>query len=252
MSRDPIRVADLADDASYERRFMREVIRAEERTALPSAAKMDELATRLGPIVTPRATGPLGAPGRWLGATALAGALVVAFVAARSSGTTGMALGSGGTAPPSVVHDDVAPEPSASDDAVPPAPAAPAIQATPSVAVESLPAADGPVRPRAPAVVGSTRAGCTDEIDLMERANAALRAGDHGTALAATREHVARCPDGAFVQERERIAIEALARLGRTDEASARADAFERRYPSSPHLRRIRSLVSRGAAERTP
>jgi hypothetical protein len=48
-----------------------------------------------------------------------------------------------------------------------------------------------------------------------------------------------------LVQERERIAIEALVMLGRHEEAAARARAFETSYPSSPHLRRIRQLAPR-------
>jgi hypothetical protein len=83
---------------------------------------------------------------------------------------------------------------------------------------------------------------CTDEIDLVERADVALREGHAQKAVALTREHAERCPSGSFVQERERIAIEALAHLGQKDEVRARARAFETRFPTSPHLRRIRSL----------
>jgi hypothetical protein len=75
-----------------------------------------------------------------------------------------------------------------------------------------------------------------------------LRAGNALRAFDLTREHAERCPRGAFVQERERIAIEALAQLGRTSEVRTRARSFERRFPSSPHVWRIRSLAE-GDAE---
>ncbi len=240
MSREPIRVVDLTDGASSERQFMREVIRAE-RTELPSDAKMDDLAARLGPIVRPKGVGPLGTSGRWLIATALAGAFAVAMFAVRSSGTTDVAPAVRQAAAPSGAVDDVAPQPKAA--------AAVSAPAEPAIAVELLPSATAPTRPRAPAA--SPTAACAGEIDLVERADAALRAGNPGGALAMTREHVARCPDGAFSQECERIAVEALIRLGRAAEASARADAFERRYPSSPYVRRIRNLVQQGSGEST-
>jgi len=243
MSREPIRVVDLTDGASSEQQFMREVIRAE-RVGLPSDAKMDELADRLGPIVRPKGGGLLGTSGRWLVATALAGAFVVAIVAVRASRTTDVAPAVGRAAPPSEVHEDVTPQPNAV--AEPPAPAERAIS------VEQLPSAAAPSRPRAPALAATTASACAGEIDLVERADAALRAGNPAGALAMTREYIARCPDGAFAQECERIAVEALTRLGRTAEASARADAFERRYPSSPYVRRIRNLVQQRSGESTP
>jgi len=242
MSREPIRVVDLTDGASSEQQFIGEVIRAE-RMGLPSAAKMDELAARLGPIVRPKGGGLFGTSGRWLVATALAGAFVVAIFAVRSSGTTDVAPAASRAAPPSEIHEVVTPPPNAV--AVPPAPVEPAIS------VEQLPSAAAPSRPRAPALAASAASACAGEIDLVERADAALRANDPAGALAMTRAHIARCPDGAFAQECERIAVEALTRLGRTAEASARANAFERRYPSSPYVRRIRNLVQQGSSEST-
>jgi hypothetical protein len=80
---------------------------------------------------------------------------------------------------------------------------------------------------------------------LIDDADAALRAGNAERAHALTRQHAERCPAGTFIQERERIAIEALAKLGRLDAMRDRARAFEERFPSSPHLRRVRSVVER-------
>ena len=44
-----------------------------------------------------------------------------------------------------------------------------------------------------------------------------------------------RYPEAALGQEREALAIEALARLGRHAEARARAEAFLRLWPNSPY-----------------
>jgi hypothetical protein len=46
-------------------------------------------------------------------------------------------------------------------------------------------------------------------------------------------EHERRYPNGLLVQEREVMAVRALALLGRSEEAHARADRFRSRFPSS-------------------
>jgi hypothetical protein len=53
-------------------------------------------------------------------------------------------------------------------------------------------------------------------------------------------EHAARFPDGLLAPEREVLRIELLRRLGRKAEADQRLQEFERRYPNSIHLRRLK------------
>jgi hypothetical protein len=48
-----------------------------------------------------------------------------------------------------------------------------------------------------------------------------------------------------MVQEREVIAIEALARSGRSSEAAARAARFRKAFPSSAYQSKIDGLVPR-------
>ena len=194
MSRGPTRITDLAKDASPEDAFLRSLIRRQPED-LPSDAKMQELATRLGPIAgSSTKSAPLVSGWRWL------------FVVAASGAAT----------------------PSAET----------AVNAVPSMFVDSLPTSNTErVRPTATPT-------CTNEIELVDRADATLRAGDAKRALELTREHGARCPNGSFVQERERVAIEALALLGEGEMMRTRAKAFELRFPSSPHVRRIRNLAS--------
>ncbi len=45
--------------------------------------------------------------------------------------------------------------------------------------------------------------------------------------------HLARFPDGQFAEEREALAIRALAMAGRVDEARARAALFRDAFPES-------------------
>jgi outer membrane protein assembly factor BamD (BamD/ComL family) len=83
-----------------------------------------------------------------------------------------------------------------------------------------------------------------NEGSLLLRARQALD-GDPASALALTQEHARRFPNGTLAPEREVLAIEALARLGRTSDARARLDSFRARYPQSPHISRLEALVDR-------
>jgi len=95
-----------------------------------------------------------------------------------------------------------------------------------------------------PSPESSSRAavGSRDEFALLARAQAAL-APNPGLALALASDHERKFPNGALVQERELVAINALLRLGRRAEASARAARFHRQFPTSVHGRRIDVLI---------
>jgi hypothetical protein len=80
------------------------------------------------------------------------------------------------------------------------------------------------------------------EVSLLSRAQEAL-SRDPARALDLVRDHERKFDAGLLVQEREVIAVEALARLGRTKEAEARAAAFHARFPRSAHGRRIDVLL---------
>ena len=76
------------------------------------------------------------------------------------------------------------------------------------------------------------------EHQLLRSARAALSSNPK-RAYALTQEHRRRFPSGMLVQEREVIAIEALARMGNDKAASDRADQFSKDYPDSPHKDRV-------------
>ena len=78
---------------------------------------------------------------------------------------------------------------------------------------------------------------------LLLRARQQL-ASDPAWSLALTEEAGRRFPEGALAPEREVLAVEALARLGRLPSARARLAAFRARYPQSPHLARLESLLT--------
>ncbi|OJY25893.1 MAG: hypothetical protein BGO98_35445 [Myxococcales bacterium 68-20] len=82
------------------------------------------------------------------------------------------------------------------------------------------------------------------ELEIMQRAQSAL-AADPARALAITNEHARAYPSGELVQERELIAIEALARTGRKDQAEARAHALIQRFPRTPYAARLELAIGR-------
>lgn len=228
MSRDPIRLADQADPLSPEAELMRGLIRAR-GNARPTAAKMDELAGRLGPILEPKAPAPASGM-TWLAASVAAVTAVVVVTIAVRTTTPTEAVDAVVSASAPADREEVQPLPEPEPAVEPDAPRA--------VSVDALPTANANVNARkAPAA-----ARC-DEVMLVDDADTALRSGNPERALAVVREIEQRCTAGVLVQERERIAIEALAKSGRVEQARARARTFEARFPTSPHLRRVRQVA---------
>lgn len=80
------------------------------------------------------------------------------------------------------------------------------------------------------------------ELALLENAQQALR-GRPAHALALAKQHRREFPRGQFASEREMIAVEALLLLDRPGEARRRATHFERQYPRSSHLPRLRRML---------
>jgi hypothetical protein len=108
-----------------------------------------------------------------------------------------------------------------------------------------------PSRPRrthARSNSGATRAesesGQSSEIALIEAAEGML-SGAPRESLRLTAEHARLFPEGRFSQEREVIAIDALARLGNIDGARARAENFRRMHAGSAYARRVERILSR-------
>lgn len=226
MSREPIRLVDLEDAPSSKAAYMRDIIRAQQSVPFPEG-KMDELADRLGPLL--RSSPPAAGSTRWLG-------LAMAMIA-----TAALV---GGTLAKTVNVAPVAHEPAGASAQMPTAverqPTPPSDPEPPTLSVEALPSANLEKAPAPAAAVPRC-----DDVMLVDAADTELRAGKPEAALAIAREHERRCPTGTLVQERERIAIEALVQLGRIDQARARARAFEERFPSSPHVARIRQALER-------
>jgi hypothetical protein len=223
---------DIAPPPGAEARVWQGLAGALGAAAIGGAAAAADASTK---TVTTAATKVTGA--------GLTGAKIVALVAALA-GLASLAV-LGAKLLPSANH----PRPPA--EAPPVAAAEPAAVAAPPTEQPPAEAAPAP-RPnvkkvRAPARPGgatpaSSAGRLREETTLVRDARQALRQGDAARALRLLDECRRLFPAGVLQQERERLAIEALTRSGRGAEASARAAAFLRKYPDSPHAAEIRAL----------
>ena len=211
---------------------------------LPDDARMRRLERLVAPVLltAPPARWWERGPARLAGGAAILAALGGAYVATRAPSTS---------PPPAITTPAVVPTAPEAAAKAPLAPS-PLAPATPVVSVDALPAATlAPPRPGsvagrapdAPAREAAPAADPGDELSLLEEARHAL-VSDPARALSLAEAHGKRFPTPAFAQERERVAIDALVRLGHRPEAEARAKAFEATYPGSAHLARVRALVA--------
>jgi hypothetical protein len=132
--------------------------------------------------------------------------------------------------------------------AVAPAPTASSAVAIP-IAPSTIPIAPSIVPPVTTAPVVASRSpepvaravpsagdGLARERTLIDRGRAALARGDGSAALLAIDEHARRFPNGALAEERELLAVRALAATGQRDAMHKRAAAFRQTFPDSVFL----------------
>ena len=81
-----------------------------------------------------------------------------------------------------------------------------------------------------------------EEASLISRARASLKSSPK-QALSLTGKAKRQFPGGMLGEEREAIAIQALAELGRTDEANKRGKRFLSAHASSPHAAAVRRAI---------
>lgn len=232
--RDPVRLADAGSNAPEE---LRALFGAGARD-MPTEASLARLSAKLGPLLGPAAAGTASGPvasGSAAGGSA-AGLAKLAAVAAVLVGGAVLVSRLNSEVPKNV---EVRPDPTTMADLRDAIEKAEARKAEPT-ASQSAPVAEPSVAPsverQAPRV--EQRSPAEIEADLLERARSAL-ASNPSRALSLTTEHKLRFPGGVLAQEREVIAIDALRKLGRSDQASLRADQFAKQYPGSAHRHKL-------------
>ena len=80
------------------------------------------------------------------------------------------------------------------------------------------------------------------EASLVDRAKRSL-VGSPSMALELTNEAKRDFPNGMLVEEREAIAVQALAKLGRAEQAKQRGERFLSRYSRGAHASAVRSAL---------
>lgn len=222
--KDPTRLAEPGSEASSE---LQRLLSSAQRD-LPNTTELARLEAKLGPLLDSPVEPPPSS-GSALGKVAIglvaAGATVGGlWLALRPEPPKSPAPTPGETATVTV-----------SGSVEPPPAALPPVETSAAPSVAPLPSA----APRAEAGQPTAkRSSGIAEDQLLEQARSALRS-DPQRALSLTRQHQLDFPRGALSQEREVIAIEALRRLGRTEEAARRTERFERLYPQSAHQRKL-------------
>lgn len=82
-----------------------------------------------------------------------------------------------------------------------------------------------------------------EETLMLEQARTALLRGEASAALSTLDAHRRRYPEGQMVLERDGLAIQALAALGRKAEAAKALETFAQKYPASTLIPRLREIV---------
>jgi len=122
-----------------------------------------------------------------------------------------------------------------------------ALRAPPSAPSETHVIAPA-IRPEAhrPAPLPAPSSAAVDASADLESLTEARRvlASDPAHALALTEASQRDNPGSPFAEERAALAVEALLRLGRNDEAKRRLNRFEQAFPSSPYRRRLNAWLT--------
>ena len=210
-----------------------------ERKALPAAASLDRVWSRLAIAALPVPGGggpPATGPGAgWLATHAVGVATATLVV----GGLAGAGLHAVIQRPPPerVVYIERQAQP-----VTPPvAPPLVASVPVPSAVLSADPSPPARASSHAPPpAVGPSLAA---ERALLDDARGALGAGDAAKALALADEHGRRFPRAQLGEEREAVAIQALVALGRDDEARTRAARFRAATPNSLFLPAIDSSL---------
>jgi len=122
----------------------------------------------------------------------------------------------------------------------------------PSLRVDELPSATPPRDTRAPQTSPKARpeASVEDELQAIDAARGALAARRPARALAHLDHYRSVFRDPHFVDEADALEVQALAALGRSAEAQAKAEQFFTSHPGSPYTQRVRSATASTAPAR--
>jgi hypothetical protein len=122
------------------------------------------------------------------------------------------------------------------------APAAPGLSTAP-IAPTATEAAAAALPAQPHDLATSRQSQLREESRLLREARTALRSGSPARALSVLEESRAKHPQMVLGQEHEALSVEALVASGSRAAARARARAFIARFPTSPHVTKLRSIA---------
>lgn len=177
-------------------------------------------------------------------------------IAAAAVVTIGVGVGAWvmlGTTPENNVGSENETPRSIEPPVVAPVEASPAPEVVPTPARVDSPiaapiAVELPTEPARPRPLRPAPADAVAEHALITSARRALEQNP-AQSLALAEEHRSTFPNGTLAPEREFVAIRALVKLGRRDDARTRATQFRRRFPDSAYLSRIDALLEEGSPQ---
>jgi len=219
------------------------------RRAMALAAGVGASAAALGAATGAGAVGTKAAIATTASKLALAKWVVVGALAATAAAGAGvLAMRARPSSEPAApVATAIAPAETIAPAAQPPV--APAI---PVLTPNELPTAKAEARETSATSATSTArvvdpraSSVARELDIVDRARAAVRAGDGEGALALLDAFDAEFPKSSLADEVVVIRVDALAKTGRTDRAAELARAFVARKPASPYAARLRAVGER-------
>lgn len=263
---DPPRLLELADTPPNLFKLLRSA-----RGDGPSAAEVEQLLHVAGSLaepfqsglfvadqLMPQAAAPSGILGAFTGAGKIFATVVVALSTA-ALGVAGWSFSHGGALPYSTSRPSVSGRQSMPNEQ--PKAVRDEGRDTPSSKMEvQAPTAGGDLTPQPRETSSRVRRAAVrhaapppnvpvaampdpEEFRVLQAAREELPSSP-ARALVLAESHARRFTRGMLDQERETIAIEALARLGRADEASARSRVFLSRFPASPYRARVETAIS--------
>jgi hypothetical protein len=218
--------------------FERTLLGSWDRSGAPNDARARVLSISDAPSASPM--GPRPAVATWKPLALLASAAVLAGAGAGLWANRQRVERS-----PPLESPSVAPPISAVE-----APANAPAAAPPKSAAEPARPARGH-RTHATVLKSPDRLSIREELDLIDRTQARLTAGDAPAALDLVAEYRARFPAGVLEQEADILEIEALIVEGPPARAAARALKFLELHPQSPHSARARAAIESASDQST-
>ncbi len=123
-----------------------------------------------------------------------------------------------------------------------------AASVAPPVVVVASASVVKPVAAKSAAVPSASSSAAIDasaeEARLVETARTALVRGNSADALIALDAHSTKYPSGERAEEREALAVQALVKAGRADDARARAERFKKGFPGSIYLGAVNASIA--------